>query len=51
MKAYLIHDHPQGGAAVLSPVEFDRGVDELFDAIGAAEGVQEGAFHRENWYR
>jgi hypothetical protein len=51
VKAYLIHDHPHGRAAVLTPAEFDKGVDELFDAIGAPEGVQEGAFHRENWYR
>jgi hypothetical protein len=31
--------------------EFDRAIDDLFDAADLPPGIGEGALSRENWYR
>ena len=35
----------------LAPEEWEKGLDELLDSVAVPEGVNEEAFHRENWYR
>lgn len=51
VEAYLVQSAPSAGkAAQMSSEESDRAIDELFDNVDVPNGVQEGAFHRENWY-
>jgi hypothetical protein len=47
----LIFDHTPLSASPLSLEQRVEALDELFDSIKVPAGVQEGAFHRENWYR
>ena len=35
----------------LAPEDWERGLDELLDSVAVPEGVNEEAFHRQNWYR
>ena len=52
IKAHLILDHaPVPESLRLSPEQSAEVLDEVFDSIKVPAGVQEGAFHRENWYR
>jgi len=52
VKAHLIRSHTATPALpTMTSEELERALDELFDSIPAPAGVQEGAFHRENWYR
>jgi hypothetical protein len=52
IKAHLILDHaPVSESVRLSPEQRSEALDDVFDSIKVPSGVQEGAFHRENWYR
>ena len=53
VQAHLIRSHSlaEGVPSRLGIEEKERLLDELFDDIDAPSGVQEGAFHRESWYR
>jgi hypothetical protein len=52
VKAYLVQSAsfpPE--AASMRPEEREKALDALFDSLNVPNGIQEGAFHRENWYR
>lgn len=51
IKARLILDHTPVSELRLTPEQKADALDEVFDSIKVPAGVQEGAFHRENWYR
>jgi hypothetical protein len=52
VKSYLVLEHtPVPHLIRLSSEERVAALDELFDTVSVPAGVQEGAFHRENWYR
>lgn len=51
VKAHLMREYAPGSVQhQIGPEEWDKQLDHLFDDLDAPAGVQEGAFHRKNWY-
>ena len=52
VKAHLIRSNAPvpDAAAMMSPGEREKALDELFDSVPTPAGIREEAFHRENWY-
>jgi hypothetical protein len=52
IKGHLVLSHsPVSDAPKMTAEERERALDEFFDSVDAPTGIQEAAFHRENWYR
>ena len=50
--AYLVQSaFPPLEASSMNPKEREKALDALFDNLSVPTGIQDGAFHRENWYR
>jgi len=52
IKAHLLESiAPALKGVPIGPEEREKALEALFDSLTAPTGIQEGAFHRDNWYR
>jgi hypothetical protein len=52
IQAHLVRSRaPAAEPSAMTPEQRAKALDELFDNMAVPAGIQEAAFHRENWYR